>query len=210
MAEKPCTFCDYDTKRHRIVAETENFYALPTIGQISDGGHMMIIPRRHYSCLGAMEDDAFAEFEELTGNVERAVTVAYQKPILFEHGILGQSVSHAHLQMMPSDADLFTRINNDFRVFRKLGSFKELQEMHKTKGVYLFYENTHDEKFGFLLDSYPQYLRIIAAEAIGKPKRGNWREWRADPECAALDDRLIDETVKRLRQEMGLPPPSKD
>jgi len=54
--------------------------------------------------------------------------------------------------------------------------------------------------FGFMLDSFPQYLRIVAAEAIGKPKRGNWREWRANHDCAKLDDILIKETVKKLRQ----------
>ncbi len=161
---------------------------------------MLIIPKKHYACLGSMDDNAFCEFEDFSGRIKKAVTAVYGKPISFEHGILGQSIAHAHLQMIPSCVDLFSRINRDFRVFRKLSSMRELQELHRTKGVYLFYQNTFDEMFGFLLDSYPQYLRIVAAEAIGKPKRGNWREWRADPECAKLDDILVEETVKKLRQ----------
>ena len=176
---------------------------MPTIGQISDGGHLLVIPRQHYSCLGAMEDERFVEFEELAGKVKKTVTKIYGKPISFEHGILGQSVPHAHLQMMPSATDLFTRINRDFRVFKELSTLRDLQDLHRTRGVYLFYQDLNDKMFGFLLDSYPQYLRIVAAEAIGKPKRGNWREWRADPECAKLDDLLIEDTVMRLLQEFS-------
>jgi len=199
MENANCVFCNYEDKKERVIYESQNFYVIPTIGQISDGGHLLIIPRQHYVCLGAMNEKLFDEFDELTQKTKKAVTNEYEKPILFEHGILGQSVSHAHMQMMPSSTDLFTRINKEFRVFKKLQSIKELKELHQTKGVYLFYQNTKDEMFGFILDSYPQYLRIVAAEAIGKPKRGNWREWRSDPDCARLDDFLIEETVKKLR-----------
>jgi len=201
--EPKCTFCDYDSKKPRIVAETPNFYALPTVGQISDGGHMLIVTRKHHPCLGSMEEELFPEYEAFVDRVKAAVTTRYGKPILFEHGILGQSISHAHLQMMPSMVDLFPFINRDFKVFRELSSVRELRELHRTKGVYLFYQDLNDKKFGFILDSFPQYLRIVAAEAIGKPKRGNWREWTADPDCKNLDDRLIEETVNQLRKELS-------
>jgi diadenosine tetraphosphate (Ap4A) HIT family hydrolase len=201
--EPKCTFCDYERMKPRIVAETPNFYALPTVGQISDGGHMLVITRKHYVCLGAMEDPLFDEFEEFTGRVESAVARNYKKPMLFEHGILGQSIPHAHLQMMPSDTDMFSAINQDFRVFKQLAAFKDMQALHRSKGVYLFYENLKDEKFGFLLDSYPQYLRIVAAKAIGKPPRGDWRQCTADPENKKLDDLLIEETCRTLRRELG-------
>ena len=202
MADQ-CPFCNFDSVKSSAVLESKDFYAIPTIGQISDGGHMLVIPRNHYACLGSMDDSKFDEFESITKKVKQAVTNTYSKPILFEHGILGQSVPHAHLQIMPSDTDLFSRINSDFKMFRRFTSMRELQNLHKSKGVYLFYQNQQDEMFGFLLDSYPQYLRIVAAESIGKPKRGNWREWRADADCAKLDDKLIAETIKKLKQELN-------
>lgn len=194
-----CTFCDY-AQQESIVAETDNFYATPSFGQISDGGHVLVIPRHHYSCLGAMEEESFDEFEELTQRVKGAITDVYGKPIAFEHGILGQSIAHAHLQLMPSAVDLFPRIHRDFRMFRALSSIRDLRELHRTKGIYLYYQDPTDKQFAFLLDSFPQYLRFVAAEAIGKPQRGNWREWRADPDCAKLDDKLFTETVKKLRE----------
>lgn len=198
MGDK-CVFCEYADKK-LIVCESQNFYVIPTVGQISDGGHLLVIPREHYVCLGAMPEQLFDEFDKLTADVKKAVTEAYEKPIIFEHGILGQSISHAHMQVMPCATDLFSRINRDFKVFRQLQSTKELRELHRTKGVYLFYQNTLDEMFGFILDSHSQYLRIVAAEAVGKPKRSNWLEWRSDEDCAKLDDILIAETVKRLKE----------
>lgn len=201
MGDK-CTFCDYADQKS-VVAESENFYAIPSFGQISDGGHMLVIPKKHYVCLGAMEDKHFPELEQFTGNLKKAITDVYGKPISFEHGILGQSIPHAHLQMMPTDVDLFKRINRDFRMYRKLSSIRELRDLHRTKGVYLYYQNTADEMFGFMLDSFPQYFRIIAAEAIGKPQRGNWREWRADVEREKLDDLLFAETIKKLRDALA-------
>jgi hypothetical protein len=38
------------------------------------------------------------------------------------------------------------------------------------------------------------YLRIVAAEALGKPERANWRTMDA-----ALDKKLYLETVSRLK-----------
>ena len=40
----------------------------------------------------------------------------------------------------------------------------------------------------------PQYLRLIVAELLGHPERGNWRNM--DPE---LDKQLGQETVDRLK-----------
>ncbi len=39
-----------------------------------------------------------------------------------------------------------------------------------------------------------QYLRIVVADALGRPERANWRNM--DPE---LDKKLWSETVKRLK-----------
>jgi diadenosine tetraphosphate (Ap4A) HIT family hydrolase len=201
MSGKGCVFCGHEQHRARIVCESGRFYAIPTVGQISDGGHMLIIPKGHHVCLGAMDDAHFDEFEAMHADLKRRIRASYGKRVVsFEHGILGQSVPHGHLQVLPSDTDLYGRISQDFKLVKPLGSVREIRELHRTKGVYLFYENQQDDRFGFLLDSFPQYLRIVAAECIGKPQRGNWREWRADPLQASLDDRLIDETVQKLRQ----------
>src|SRR3989344_8299983 len=111
-----CHLCDVESYQSWIVDETEHFYARPTIWQISDGGHMLIIPRKHYPCLGSMEKKYFREFKELTSHLKQTITDVYQKPISFEHGILGQSIAHAHLQMLLTSVDLFERIKHDFRI----------------------------------------------------------------------------------------------
>ena len=68
--------------------------------------------------------------------------------------------------------------------------------------VYLFYENAGGEKFGFTLKHYAQILRCIAAEALGKPKKADWRSWRDQPDRAELDDLLINETIQKIRSNL--------
>jgi hypothetical protein len=162
-----------------------------------------VIPKEHAVCLGALSEKMLDEFSDISEYVKSAIRSEYNLPtVAFEHGILGQSVPHAHLQVMPSATDLFPFIIADFKVYKELSSVKELRELHCTKGVYLYYQDPQDKQYGFVLDSYPQYLRFVAAKAIGKPMRGDWRAWRADPEAAKLDDFLVEDTVERLRRHL--------
>lgn len=201
-----CVFCDYTKHATRIVYETTNFYAVPTIGQISDGGYMLVIPKYHYACLGSMEDDKFGELEDVVSKLKTAITTTFGKPILFEHGILGQSITHAHLHLVPFATDIFPIVQKDFPVYKQITCMHDLRELHRTNGGYLFYQNPADEMFGFLPDAViPQYFRIVVAEASGRQPRGDWRAWRSNKDNAKLDDKLIEETVKKLRQELQPP-----
>lgn len=196
-------FCKYDTPAN-VIVESDFFYVIPTMGQLSDGGHLLVIPHEHYSCLGAMDERLFDEFEPFVDKLKKAVTVAYGKPILFEHGVLGQSVPHAHLQLVPSCVDLFPSISREFKSFQQLISLRELRELHRTKGMYLLYQNLQDEMFSFTLDHFSQYLRRVTAEVMGKPEQGDWRAWRGRPDRAELDDILRSESVKRVREVLNI------
>ena len=52
--------------------------------------------------------------------------------------------------------------------------------------------------FVFYMDAIPQYLRLVAAQEMGRTPRGDWRAWRSDPDCAKIDDLLMEQTVERL------------
>lgn len=195
---KSCVFCERSFPGDRIVEQTANHYAIPAVGQITEGGHILVLPNAHYPCVGSMSKKKIREFETLRERVRGVIADAYGPPISFEHGILGQSVPHAHVQMMPCATDLFPRIYEDFPEVEEIDSIEQLRDLHRRKGVYLFYEDNHGKKFGFTLNSHRSYLRTVAADAIN-PQRRNWKALLQDTEGARMDQILIRETAEKLR-----------
>ncbi|MBI2581536.1 HIT family protein [Candidatus Woesearchaeota archaeon] len=195
---KPCVFCDKEKYAKDIFYETGNFFAMPTIGQISDGGHSLLIPKYHAPCLGEMNLALLREFADVKTEVQDAIEQEYGKSIAFEHGIIGQSVPHAHLQILPSNTDLFPALQDRYPFYKKLDSLEELWDIYQRRRVYLYYENQQREMFAFYMGAVPQYLRLVAAQEMGCTPRGDWKAWRSDPDCARIDDKLVEETVQRL------------
>jgi hypothetical protein len=175
---------------------------MPTLGQISDGGHVLLISKEHLPCFGALGRKGLEELDVFKKKVEGAVRKNYGPTVCFEHGIIGQTVPHAHFQILPSSTDLFQTLSQKYPFYRKLGNLADLEGVYNDRRVYLYYENQENKKVAFIMDTIPQYMRFVAAEAIGNAPRGDWKEWRADPDCARKDDELISETVRELRREL--------
>ncbi|MBI2062530.1 MAG: HIT domain-containing protein [Candidatus Yanofskybacteria bacterium] len=170
---------------------------------------MLVIPKRHVLCIGAMEED---ELEVLSGLLYAKVQFAFKNEypgywnLMFEHGIVGQTIQHAHIHILPGEFHLSSRIGRDFpkesfpRSFLNMPTpFKDLGGLYREKQKpYLLWQ---DESTPWCQPTVcwdpsapPQYLRTVTAEALGRPERGNWRQM--DPE---LDKKLGQETVRRLK-----------
>lgn len=120
-------------------------------------------------------------------------------PIIFEHGIVGQTIQHAHIHILPSNIRLCGRIYRDFPNAQIcfLDSLKLLKWTYDVMGrkKYLLW-STPEGVFKVVIDppAPSQYLRTVAAELLNRPERGNWRNM--DPE---LDKLLWQKTVTRLK-----------
>lgn len=203
MSDKTCAFCDRSQFEERLVGETDQFWFIATLGQITDGGYVLIVPKHHISCIGAMRE---AEIEDVVSAATRtkwAIAAEYgMMPVVFEHGIVGQTVQHAHLHLVPAGIHgrLLGRIMGDFPnvEISNLASLKALHSIYARTGQkYLLWDiNQWPWYFQAAWDppAPPQYLRTVVAEALGRPERANWRTM--DPE---LDRKLWTETVKRLK-----------
>jgi ATP adenylyltransferase len=194
-----CPFCDRQALEDRLILETENFAVIPTFGQVVEG-YILIVPKRHTVCLGNLTEREMDEYCLLHERVRNGITSAYDtSPIAFEHGIVGQTVRHAHMHMAPppSGVDLLSRIEADFPEFERISTFAGLQGIHQREGVYLLYENAQSEKYLFHIFSRPQYLRIVFAEEAGFPERGNWRDMDE-----MLDKELMLNTQRELRKKL--------
>ncbi len=211
MAEN-CVFCDRKQFEERLIAEWDGFYIIATLGQITDGGYVLLFPAEHTPCMGALTKEQNGVALRLTEQICHALTLEYGPkqttknawPItIFEHGIIGQTIKHAHLHFLPAVLDLRRRIRSDFSIAEidRLQSAARLQELYEENPdkenpePYLFWTNP-DGEANVCWDppAPPQYLRIIAAQELGRPERANWRTM--DPE---LDKKLWSETVRRLK-----------
>ncbi len=198
--DNSCVFCDRTKFEERIIAETSNWYLIATLGQITDGGYALIIPKRHVPCVGAMKEQEIIKIDNILHIASNSIETEYGvRPIVFEHGVVGQTIQHAHLHLLPAKIRLCGRIYRDFPNAQIcfLDSLKLLRWIYDAMGgkKYLFW-STPENLLKIALDPPAplQYLRTIVAEILGRPERGNWRNM--DPE---LDKRLWQETVNRLK-----------
>lgn len=195
-----CPFCDRSKFESNLIYETDNFAVFPTFGQVVEG-YLLIVPKRHAICLGSMTLLEMEEFIAVYDLVGRKLTEAYnQQPIFFEHGIVGQTIRHAHMHAAPTAVDLLPRIKADlegsvFTGWKQITTLKEIQSTFQQVGSYLFYENCNSERFLFEIFNYPQYLRVVLAEEAGVPERGDWRKMDR-----LLDDELMLNTRKKLSE----------
>lgn len=194
-----CAFCDRTKFEERIIAENKAWYLIATLGQIR-GGYVLIVPKRHVPCIGAMKEQEIVDIDSAFHAANNAINIEYGiKPIIFEHGIVGQTVQHAHLHLLPAKIRMCGKIYHDFPSAQIcfLDSLKTLKcNYDMTKGKKYLLWSTPEGLLKAVIDppAPPQYLRIVAAELDGHPERGNWL-W-THPE---LDKQLWQETISRLK-----------
>jgi len=210
MRHHDCAFCDRKKFEERIIAETKDWYVIATLGQITDGGYVLVFPRRHIRCMGALSEQKGISLRKiLRESVFPAIRQEYQQETkkfsnpftVFEHGVGGQTVPHAHLHIVPADISFTNSVQMEFpnTKMQDLTCAEQLQTFYqenKPRVPYLFWTNGRSNaKVCWNPRARPQYLRVLAANLLGRPERGDWRFM--DPE---LDRRLWQETVMRLRK----------
>ncbi len=189
-----CPFCDRRAFEDNLIFESANFLVFPTKGQVTEG-YLLIVPKRHTICFGELTTSEIEEFTQVKAKITDALLQTYgQRPIFFEHGIVGQTVKHAHIHAVPTNTDLFSKIESDFPDYQKISSFESLQETFQREGPYLYYENASGEMFIFHIFKWPQYLRLVLADTMGVPERGDWRKMDQ-----VLDKQLVFETWRKLK-----------
>lgn len=198
-----CVFCDRSKFEEQLVGETGDFWIIATFGQISDGGYVLLMPKSHIPCIGAMEDTGAIATGLMEEKIRHALLLEYGsvRTTVFEHGIVGQTVPHAHIHLVPEPCLMTARISGDFpasEMTNNIETWRQLCGQYRSKQKpYLFWRDVNSAAYANVCWdplAPPQYLRVVVAEALGRPERANWRTM--DPE---LDKRLWTETVKRLK-----------
>jgi len=194
-----CVFCDRSQFEERLCGKTKDFWIIATLGQITDGGYVLLVPKQHVECVGAMEEREAERLDILIDQTRGLLYREYKLPsVVFEHGIVGQTIKHAHIHIVSANITISEKVHQDFpdcgrSVITYLTALCNLYT--KLQKPYLLLRES-----GFVSEiiwnppAPLQYLRTVAAEALGRPERANWRNM--DPK---LDKKLWSETVRRLK-----------
>ena len=91
-----CIFCEKSYLYERIIAETNNYYVVATLGQISNGGYLLPIPKNHVPCIAQIVSPEPFNIASLTDRLSAIIRAEYGcVPLIFEHGIVGKTINHA-------------------------------------------------------------------------------------------------------------------
>jgi len=195
-------------RRSNVLHETENFFVVPTIGQIGIEGYVLICSKNHCPGLGDIPPSQHEELENLLLLTRSVISSAYQKEVVvFEHGprtacqMGGGCVDHAHLHVVPAPVDLMGTLlpllqmrlglGHFFRVERTEGFHRIREVLHGRKTSYLLCEEADRQRYvvemNFPIPS--QFLRQIIASELGSPE-WDWRRFPHDESFARTIERL--------------------
>lgn len=208
---KSCVFCDRNQFGERLIYESGNFNITAILGQMTDdGGHVLLSPKIHVPCMGALDDELAKESFDLGLRICRALALEYKRgavvpleppyPVTaFEYGFMNRPIKHARLHFLPAVINMTPRIHADFSTAEidELGCAAGLQRLYsRHPEPYLFWTTPPGKQMVcWNPPATPRYFRKIAADLLGRPERANWRTM--DPE---LDRKLWSETVTRLKK----------
>lgn len=180
-----CPHCDRKGWAfEHALEETEHFVLICDSHPLLEG-HLLIIPKRHVSCIGEYTPAELSEFLPLYAHAKRWVKEQYGSVATFEHGVLGQTVFHSHIHFLPFTGQVEDIIPEGKKHLYPLSSIESLVALFEKDKQYLFFEVgsklwTVDPALG-----YPRFFRERFAQALGCPERANWKETRNNPQLLA-------------------------
>jgi len=186
-----------------IILQSQNFVVLPTVGAIVKGW-VLVVPKKHYLCMGALENYLLAELNELCDFVSSKLQSYYGPVAIFEHGpskpkqLIGCGVDHAHLHIVPTRCNLVEGVRQVFTDSLKWNGVTGIKEATKyyIKGLPYLYIN--QPMYGTYLATHKNIPSQLFRKAIslyaGVPHRYDWRNF---PEKDNVIDTL--ETLKEWK-----------
>jgi ATP adenylyltransferase len=165
--------------------ETANFTVVPSLGSLVPGW-LMVVPKAHVICAGALALDLAKEMEQLTRDVITNLERSFGEVCIFEHGpsasrkSTGCSVDHAHLHIVPVDFDLASAAQsfmpNDS--VWKAGGWLSCQQAYLQGLDYLYIEQPIGKgRIATNAEFGSQVFRKAIAQHLGIIEQFSWRDF---------------------------------
>ncbi len=216
--QEQCPHCPGGSGLKYPLYEDQDFWLVADAHPLVEG-HTLLIPKKHLPCFGAFAERSLPRIQKIYDLAKSYLSQLYPAPqkittgknlkamdvnsgcgaggpvAVFEHGVTGQTVFHAHMHFLPFKGiieDLIPEI--DYLI--KIKILKDLILEFTVLGRYMYTElNDHkwlvEPSLGF-----PTFFRQRYAKALGVPERADWRE-------ASQDKKLVkqmEKDVKRLQK----------
>jgi len=157
----------------RILHETDRFVVMADISPLVPG-HVMIVPKAHILCYGAVEDTARDEFSGIVNATRTVVTEHYGPPVMLEHGTsplapVADHVTHAHLHIVPADIDIRDSLVNYNTT--TIASLSDLSDWAARDEEYVYFESCAGERVvADRIVNIPRlFIRSEVAKRVGLP-----------------------------------------
>ncbi len=165
--------------------ETENFVVIPSLGSLVPGW-VLVVPKRHFLCMGALPPDLAAEMDSIKTRVVFIALAKYGSACVFEHGPsqadlrVGCGVDHAHTHIVPLAFDL-ARAAKDFMpanaLWRENATWDDCRQAFRDQHDYLYVEQANGAGLIAVHNNFgSQIFRKAIASHLGVPQQFNWRE----------------------------------
>jgi histidine triad (HIT) family protein len=190
-SKNECRFCDPNFHGFRYkLKETEKFLVVCTEFPLCEG-HVLIIPKKHFSCVGEFDAGSMEEFKKIYREVKDSLKNIYGSIAAFEHGKIGQTVFHSHVHIFPFGGDFDSIIAEGKSFASPLEEIDGLVDIYRKDGRYLFLSIggerwTIDPKLG-----EPGFFLSRFARAMGKPDRADWK-------TMSLNDKLMRQVSREI------------
>lgn len=170
---------------NRPLYQTSNFCVLPSLGSLV-AGWLLIVPKRHFICMGALSPGLRQELDDLKRRVGAVVRRRYGQVCVFEHGpsrpnhSIGCSVDHAHLHLVPITFDLVDAARSHMPVDAAWGAatLDDCCVAYAKGSDYLYIEQPMGSGLIAVHSNFgSQVFRKAIAARLGRPGRFNWREY---------------------------------
>ncbi len=168
LSRPDCAFCQRQ-KLNNILTESQSFFLLADHAPLIEG-HILLVPKAHYSCYGAVSPELEAEFLEMKARATKFLVRSYRPPVFFEHGIFRQTVYHAHLHCFP-----FGPLRLDLSAYHPhpVENLADVREWYEQRGQYFYFEQGTGEGQLFVPEEV-RYFSVLGELRKEATTHGAW------------------------------------
>ena len=202
---KNCLFCQRHKINLDILLESKNFFVKVGVAVLAPG-HVMLLPKIHIDCFAQLPKQLSKEFISLKYKLFNKVKSAFNEPIVYEHGVYGQSIKHAHLHFLPSRNNYYNLKNIKENIFKSLKSTRiddmfQIIDVFKNEGSY-FYLEQNGRKWVIHTKGQPEGKFTFRKEFARLTGLYGLEAWQTMPESEKQRNKIwVNETKKALKNE---------
>ncbi|GCE16508.1 HIT family protein [Dictyobacter kobayashii] len=190
---KECTFCQVENIESLTMKETQNLRLVADYAPLIEG-HILIIPKQHYTCYGDVPASLDDEIYALKQEVRHFFELNYAEPVYWEHGIFHQTVYHAHLHCFPIGPLVYDLEQSGLGL--RVHGQDNIRRWHQEHGHYFYLEDAHH---GYLFPPNPEDYTFIIKNELGPAvaAHSNYKGWRMPQERQIEGKPLIASVMAR-------------